>query len=150
MMASLVPILCAFSCAPALGGHHVDVHALMKQIRSSVEVQLPGWSFLKGGESDPGFFLRWTRDKSTLHLSCDQYDSAEEAIRGVRRLRLQISATELRPLPGVADEACYLGPYGLSGTWTAYFARRQFVCQAGRRSRNRNPHAVTTRPSRCA
>jgi hypothetical protein len=48
------------------GVQKVDVHALIKDIRSAAEVGLPEWSFVKGGESGPGatgdFFAVWKRD----------------------------------------------------------------------------------------
>jgi hypothetical protein len=47
------------------------------------------------------------------------------------RCAWEFSAGVPQPLPDVADEAYYLGPYGPRGTWHTYFARRQFVCQTG-------------------
>jgi hypothetical protein len=86
------------------------------------------------------FLVEWTRGEDHLDVDCSQYDSTEEAESRLRQLRYGISAGVPSPLPGVADEAYYLGPYGTKGTWRTYFARRWFVCQAGG-----GPRAATLR-----
>jgi hypothetical protein len=74
-----------------------------------------------------GFVLRWRAENDNLDVGCDQYASADEAIRALRWLRWHLSAGEPAPLPGVADEAYYLTAFGQS----IYFARWHYVCQGG-------------------
>jgi hypothetical protein len=112
-----------------------DAQVLVQQLRQAMEAAAPDWAFDKGVELGPGasgnFFLAWTHGEYRLDVDCSQYDSNEEAVRQLRQLTYRISAGVPRPLPGVADEANYLGPYGVHGSWRTYFARRWFVCQAG-------------------
>ena len=127
------PLVLSALAAIVLGGtQEVDINRLMADIRTAVAAQIPDFAFYRGGEYGPGssgnFFLTWSgQDTDRLHLSCNQYRSAEEAITHLRQLRMMISGGVPEPLPGVADEAYYLGAYG----WHTYFARGQFVCQAG-------------------
>jgi hypothetical protein len=53
------------------------------------------------------------------------------AIDELREIHCSIGAGVPAPLPGVTDEACFLGPYGRYGTWIFYFARRHYACSVG-------------------
>lgn len=127
--------LCAVVSAGICSAQKADVQVLVQQIRKAMEAQAAEWSFDKGGESGPAasgdFFLGWTRGEDRLTVRCSQYDSPEAAVHEVRQLRRSVSAGVPAPLPGIADEAYYLGPYGRRRTWHVYFARRWFVCQVG-------------------
>jgi hypothetical protein len=130
-MPSVIALFYVIAASLSSGNQGVDIKHLMNDIRADVAVQAPSFSFVKGGETGPGtggdFFLTWRDGDKDLHVSCDQHSSPEEAIQRLRRLRMAISAGVPDSLPGVADEAYYLGLY----RWHIYFARRQFVCQVG-------------------
>ena len=131
----LAVVLWAASSPAARTAQKADAQVLVPQLRKAMEAEAPDWALDKGVELGPGssgsFFLAWRRGEDRLDVTCDQYDSNEEAVRQLRQLTDRISAGRPRPLPGVADEAHYLGPYGVHGSWRTYFARRWFVCQAG-------------------
>ena len=109
-----------------------DMSGLVSDIRAAVAAQMTTLSFVRGraSGSSPGaargqLSMIWADDSRRLHLLCEQFSSPVEAIRNLRGLRLIISAGVPNPLPGIADEAYYLGASG----WNTYFARNSFVCQ---------------------
>jgi hypothetical protein len=125
----------------ATSGQTPDTPGMMARIRTEVESKLPGFTYEFGNvfaEHEPpvveGFVLRWRAENDFLNVSCDQYTSADDAIRRLRGLRWELSAGVPQPLPGVADEAYFLNAFSHS----IYFARRRYVCQGG------SLHSATT------
>lgn len=127
----LFDLALALAIGVATSGQTTDTPGMMARIRADVQSQLPRFTFELGNAIGraplEGFVLRWGAENDNLHVVCDQYESADDAIRALRGLRWSLSAGVPQPLPGVADEAYFLTACGQS----IYVARWHYVCQGG-------------------
>jgi hypothetical protein len=121
----------AMAIGVATSDQTIDTAGMMARIRADVQSKLPRFGFERGNAVGraplEGFVLRWRAENDNLDVVCNQYESADEAIRALRGLRWGLSAGIPAPLPGVADEAYSLTSFRQS----IYFARWHYVCQGG-------------------
>jgi hypothetical protein len=132
----LAAAICALTSVLVLHAQPPLVQSLLERIRVAMAGQLPGWTLTVAEARTNGWqrddlFVQWQRGQSFLDVTCQRHETGDEALAELRSLRRAISAGVPAPLPGVADEAYYIGPYGRLDAWTFYFARRTLVCTVG-------------------